>query len=163
MKLHTVLLLLVLALIALFAMLNWGVFLAPTELSLGYTTVRLPLGLVMLGLLVFVTILFLAFVVYLQGSVLLEARRHSRELQAHRALADQAEASRFTELRSFLEAELTKQSALNDESKTVILARIDRLEHDIRSSMEQSGNTLAAYIGELEDRLEKITPPSSAR
>lgn len=163
MKLHTVLLLLVFVLISLFAMLNWGVFLAPTELSLGYTTVQLPLGLVMLGLLAFVTTLFLAFVVYLQGSVLLEARRHSRELQTHRALADQAEASRFTELRSFLETELTKQSALSEESRTAILTRIDQLEHDFRLFMEQSGNTLAAYIGELEDRLEKITPPPSAR
>lgn len=163
MKLHSLLLLLVLMVIALFAALNWGVFLSPTELSLGYTTVHLPLGLVMLGLLVFVTMLFLAFVVYLQGSVLLEARRHSRELQANRELADQAEASRFTELRTFLETELTKQSAHSGDSNTAILTRIDRLENDFRSFMEQSGNTLAAYIGELEDRLEKIAPPPSVR
>ncbi|MHB1226798.1 MAG: hypothetical protein ACYC0O_04635 [Desulfurivibrionaceae bacterium] len=36
-----------------------------------------------------------------------------------------------------------------------MLARLDQLDRDLRSAVEQSGNTLAAYIGELEDRLEK--------
>jgi uncharacterized integral membrane protein len=161
MKLQSLLLLLILAVIAAFAALNWGVFVAPTELWFGFTSVQMPLGLLMLGLLAFITTLFLIFVVYLQGSVLLEARRHSRELQGNRELADRAEASRFTELRAFLETESTKQVSLNVESKAAVLARIDQLEHDFRAFTEQSGNTLAAYIGELEDRLEKITtlPP----
>lgn len=163
MKLNSLLLLLVLVAIAAFSALNWGVFLSPTELSLGYTTVNMPLGLIMLGLLVVVATLFLAFVVYLQGSVLFEARRHSRELQASRALADQAEASRFTELRTFLTAELTKQAVQNGDLRDALLARIDKLEHELRTSMEQSGNTLAAYIGELEDRLEKMSLPPPVR
>lgn len=163
MKLHSLLLLLVLAAIAAFAALNWGVFLSPTELSLGYTTVNMPLGLIMLGILVVVTTMFLAFVVYLQGSVLLEARRHSRELQANKELADRAEISRFTELRAFLDAELTKQSIQNRDSEGALLARIDKLEQELLSFMEQSGNTLAAYIGEMEDRLEKISLPPSVR
>ncbi len=163
MKIQTILLLVVLAVIAAFAALNWGVFISPTELSIGYTTVNMPLGLIMLGLMAIVTTLFLVYVVYLQGSVLLEARRHSKELQANRVLADQAEASRFTELRAFLEGELVKQSVQTGEHKEVILTRIDKLEREFQSFMEQSGNTLAAYIGELEDRLEKISTPPSAR
>lgn len=163
MKLQSVLLLIVFVAIAAFTALNWGVILSPTELSLGFTTINMPLGLIMLGLLAIVTTLFLTFVVYLQGSVLFEARRHSRELQANRELADRAEASRFTELRAYLEAELTKQSFQNDDSRNALLARIDKLEHEFQSYMEQSGNTLAAYIGELEDRLEKISTPPSVR
>ncbi|MDP2248504.1 MAG: LapA family protein [Nitrosomonadales bacterium] len=159
MKLHSILLLVILAVIAAFAALNWEVFLSSTELSLGFTTAQIPLGLVMLGLLVFMTALFLMFVVYLQGSALLETRRHSRELQVNRELADHAEASRFTELRTFLEAELSKQAILNTESKAAVLSRIDQLEQESRSFAEQSGNTLAAYIGEQEDRLDKITIP----
>ncbi len=161
MKLHSLLLLLILTIIAAFAALNWGVFLSPTELSLGYTSIQMPLGLVMLGLLAFITVLFLVFVVYLQTSVLFESRRHSRELQSNRDLADRAEASRFTELQTFLQTELTRQATLNVESKTAVLARVDQLENDLRTFMEQSGNTLAAYIGELDDRLEKISPPSA--
>ena len=153
MKLRTLFLLIVLVAIAAFAALNWNAFIAPSEVSLGVTSVRLPLGMVMLGLLLLLTVLFLAYMVYLQSSSLLETRRHSRELQAHRELADQAEASRFTELRAYLEAELAKQAGLHAESRAAVLARVGQLEHDLRDAMEQSGNTLAAYIGELEERL----------
>lgn len=163
MKLQSVLLLIVFVAIAAFTALNWGVILSPTELSLGFTTINMPLGLIMLGLLAIVTTLFLTFVVYLQGSVLFEARRHSKELQANRELADRAEASRFTELRAYLETELNKQSFQNDDARNVLLARIDKLELEFQSYMEQSGNTLAAYIGELEDRLEKISIPPVVR
>lgn len=155
MKLQTLLLLFVLAIIAAFSALNWGVFISPTALSLGFTEIQMPLGLIMLGLLAFVTVLFLVFVVYLQSTALLENRRISRELKANKELADQAEASRFTELRTYLEAELTKQTNQQEALKGSIFARIDQLEHDLRTATEHSGNTLAAYIGELEDRLEK--------
>lgn len=160
MKLSTLLLLLILTAIAAFAALNWNVFITPTELSLGFTTTQIPLGLAMLGLLAFLTALFLGFVVYLQASALLETRRHSRELQASRELADQAEASRFNELRNFLEAELLKLTNLHAGSKSEVIARIEQLEDNLHTAIEQSGNTLAAYIGELEDRLEKTKTPS---
>lgn len=155
MKLQSLLLLIVLAAIAAFSALNWGVFITPTALSLGITEIQMPLGLVMLGLLIFLTALFLVFVVHLQGTALMENRRISRELKANKELADQAEASRFTELRTFLDAELTKQNNLQAESRTTVISRIDQLERDLRAVTENSGNTLAAYIGELEDRLEK--------
>lgn len=161
MKLHTFLLLAVLAAIAAFAAMNWGVFIASTELSLGFAKVQMPLGLVMLGLLVFLTALFLIFVIYMQTSALLDTRRHSRELQANRELADQAEASRFTELHRFLEAELLKQENLRAELKSETFARFDKLEQDLRVFIEQSGNSLAAYIGELEDRIQRAAPPSA--
>ena len=155
MKARTLLLLLAVVAIAAFTALNWNAIMAPATLSLGVADVQAPLGLVMLGLVAFLAALFLVFVVYLQTSVLLEARRHARELQANRELADQAEASRFTELRGFLEMELKRQAGLDAESKAVVLARLDQLDRDLRSAVEQSGNTLAAYIGELEDRLER--------
>ena len=155
MKVRTLLLLLTLVAIAVFTALNWSAFMTPTTLSLGVANVQAPLGLVMLGLVAFLAALFLVFVVYLQTSVLLEARRYARELQASRELAGQAEASRFTELRGFLEAELKREAGLNAESRVVVLARLDQLDRDLRSAVEQSGNTLAAYIGELEDRLER--------
>ena len=163
MKLHTLLLLLALAAIAAFSAMNWGVLIAPTALSLGFTTVQMPLGLVMLGLMVFITALFLVFVVYLQGSALLETRRHTRELQINREVVERTEASRIAELRTFLENELSKQADLNVEAKSAVIGRIDQLEQDLRSLVEQSGNSLAACIGELDDRLEKITQIAPTR
>jgi len=36
-----------------------------------------------------------------------------------------------------------------------VQTRLDQLHQDLRSTIEQAGNTLAAYIGEFEDRLER--------
>lgn len=159
MKLHSLLLIIVLSIIAAFTALNWNVFVTPTDLSLGVAMVKMPLGMLMLGLVVFITILFLAYVVYLQTSVLLETRRHSREMQVNKELAEKAEASRFTELRNVLAAEMLKQANQNAESKATMLACVDQLGTSLRLSIEQSTNTLAAYMGELEDRLEQQTTP----
>lgn len=154
-KIFAILLFAVLVVITAIAILNWDSFITPTELSLGLTTAQIPLGLVMLGLVVLLAAIFLVYVVYLQSSALLETRRHTKELQANRELADQAEASRFTALRSYLEAELANQSKQRAESKAEMLARIALVDNNLHTMIEQSGNTLAAYIGELEDRLEK--------
>ena len=62
----------------------------------------------MLGLLAILTALFLGYVAYLQTTVILEWRRHAKELQTQRERADQAEASRFTELRAHLDTRLTE-------------------------------------------------------
>lgn len=155
MPIRTILLLVVVGLVAVFAALNWNAILAPTTLSLGVSEVQAPLGLIMLGLIVLLTTLFLMFIVYLQTSVLLEARRHAKELQANRELADQAEASRFTDLRSYLETELQSVAERDAETRAAVLEKIDTVDRDLRFLIEQSGNTLAAYIGELEDRIER--------
>lgn len=155
MPLRTILVLLVVVGIAVFAMLNWEEFTRPTTLRLGLGTVEAPLGLIMLGLTVLLLVLFLIFVTYLQTSVLLESRRHTRELQTQRQLAEQAEASRYSQLRQYLEAELLKLAAQQEQGQTRMSTRLDQLDRDLRQVIEQTGNTLAAYIGELEDRLQR--------
>ncbi len=136
---------LVLVLAGLFALINWPAFSALTPLSLGFTTVQAPLGLIMLGFIAFLCVLFTVWVISLQASSLLESRRQTRELQAQRDLADKAEASRFTELRAEL------------------MARLDRLQSDSRNAVEQNANAVAAQLGQLEDRLERdrsLAPPA---
>lgn len=135
MPLRTLLLLLFVALVAGFAALNWGAFAAPTTLNLGVAAVEAPLGLLMLGLVVLVALAFLGYVALFQGRLLLESRRHAKELQAQRQLADQAEASRFTELRTLLQAEVL------------------RLEGALRGEVRDSANSLAAMIAELDERI----------
>ena len=154
MYLRTLLILILLGAVAIFAAINWKAFIAPTTLSLVVATVEAPLGLILLVVLGLLTLLFLLYVVYLQSSILVENRRNARELQAQRELADQAEASRFSQLRLFLEKELGGLGGKTEESKVAVLAKLEALERDLRSVVEQSGNTLAAYIGEIEDRLE---------
>jgi len=153
MNLRSLLLILVLAAAAAFAALNWSAFNTPTTLSVGFDSITAPLGLIMLGFLAVVSVLFLTYIVYLQTSVLLEARRHARELQTHRTLADQAEASRFTELRKYVEGELQTRAARDAQLHEALLARIDRLDATVRTALNESNNTVAAHFGELEDRL----------
>lgn len=155
MKTRTLFLILVLVAIGGFTVLNWSAFLLPTTLNLGVGEVQAPLGLIMLGALVMVAAVFMVYILYLQTTVLLDTRQHTKELQSNRKLADQAEASRFTELRGFLDAELKRQLAQDAESRAAVVARIDRLERDLRTAVEQSGNSLAASLGELEDRLDR--------
>jgi len=155
MHIRTLLVLLVIGVMAVFAAVNWSSFMAPMTLSLLFATIQAPLGLIMLGFNALLTALFLLFIAYLQASLLVDTRRHARELQAQRTLADQAEASRIAELRSYLEAELPKLAEGISESRVALETRLDRLDRDLRSVVEQAGNTLAAYIGELEDRLER--------
>ncbi len=155
MKVRTLLLLVVLGLIAVFSALNWSAFMAPTILSLGFSTVQAPLGLIMLGALILLTAFFLVFVVYLQTSVLLDTRRQAREMQANRELMEKAETSRFTELRTFMESEMKRQTEQNAASKAALLTRLDQLDRDVLSAIEQSGNSVSAHVGELEDRLER--------
>ena len=155
MYLRTLLILIVLGAVAIFAAINWKAFMAPTTLSVVFATVEAPLGLILLAVVGLLTLLFLLYVVYLQSSVLVENRRNARELQTQRELAEQAEVSRINQLRSFLESELRRLGEKTEESKVVVLAKLEALERELRSVVEQSGNTLAAYIGEIEDRLER--------
>jgi hypothetical protein len=40
------------------------------------------------------------------------------------------------------------------ESNAAMVSRLEGLDRDLRSAIEQSTNSLAAYVGEIEDRLE---------
>jgi len=142
-------------LIAALAALNWGTLSAPTDVWLGFMTVSAPLGLIMLGLTVVLAAFFLVYVLYLHSSVLIDTKRHTKEMQAQRDLADKAEASRFTELRNFLEAQENKHMAQNADRQSALLARLDQLETSVRLRSDQTDNTVAAHIGQLEDRIER--------
>ena len=155
MYLRTLLIVIVLGVIAVFAYLNWHVVVLPASLSLGFATVEAPLGLILLAVTAALTLLFLIYLVYLQSAALIESRRYARELQSQRDIADNAEASRLKELRAFLELELQQQDNIVAEIRSLILARLDGLESDLGTKIEQSTNSLAASIGEFEDRFER--------
>jgi uncharacterized integral membrane protein len=135
MPFRTLLLLLVLGALALFVAVNWTAFTTPTSLSLLVGSIEAPLGLIMLMITGALAAVFLGYAFYLQTSLLLETRRMTRELATQRQLADQAEASRFTELKATVES------------------RLDRLEQGVRTAIDHAGNGLSAQIAELDDRM----------
>jgi uncharacterized integral membrane protein len=145
--------LLILVLIAGLAALNWSAFTARVPLNLLVTHAEAPLALVMLGVIAALTLLYLLFLAGSETRALLEGRRHVRELDAERKRADEAEASRYAQLRTYLEAELLALRAQTGDSAREVIARVERAEATLKAEVEQAGNTLAAYIGELEDRL----------
>jgi len=150
----------IMLLIAAFAALNWGTLSAPTAVWLGFMTVSAPLGLIMLGLTVVLAAFFLVYVLYLHSAMLIDTKRHTREMQVQRDLADKAEASRFTELRTFLEAQENKHMAHHADRHAAVLARIGELENAVQLRSDQTDNTVAAHIGQLEDRIERRPLPA---
>jgi hypothetical protein len=116
-------------------------------MSLGLATVEAPLGVVMLALTALLAAFALAYVLWLQGSVLMETRRHGKEMQVQRELADKAEASRFTEMKAFLQTQ-------SQQSHAALMERIETLESRLLARANESDNTTAAYWGQLENQLQ---------
>ncbi len=141
MRFRTLLALGVALLLAVFVVLNWRVFAAPAHVSLAVTSVDAPLGLLMLALFALGLLVLSAYVGVWQGTLLMEFRRQAKELQAQRTLAESAEASRFTELGSLIRTEL----ALSDQ-------RIATALDGLRRELEETENSLAATLAEMDDR-----------
>lgn len=147
--------LLLLVVLGVVAMLNLDVFAANTALSLGYTTVQVPLAGLLLGLLVVVSVVYMGWMLRMQTAALAQTRRYDKELQAQRALADQAEGSRLVELRQHVSAELQQIATAVAASQQAVLTRLDALERQHIRSLEEQSNSLSASIGELDDRLHR--------
>jgi uncharacterized integral membrane protein len=148
-------------LLAVFALLNWGAFSAPTALSLGFAEVQAPLGLLMLVVTGIVSGLFLVYIVYQQAGAILESRRYEKELRANRELADQAEASRFTELRAYLASELGRLQDERAAEAQRFSARLQQLEERLQERVDESARGLSAHLGEIEDKLDRVLAPGT--
>jgi uncharacterized integral membrane protein len=152
MSIRSILLIVVAALVAVFVAANWTVMTTPTDLSLIFTTVYAPVGVVMLCILGLMALVFFAFVAYLQSSVLVETRRHAKELAAQRELADKAEASRFTDLRAFLTDELARVHQQ---------VRVDRLEIGLRETspdgqLKQLADLSERHALDIQSRVDRL-------
>ncbi|MDP3832911.1 MAG: hypothetical protein Q8Q82_03035, partial [Hydrogenophaga sp.] len=94
---------------------------------------------------------------------LMEVRRITREASEQRHLADKAEASRFTELRQYLQTEQLATAARERELADKLQLKMDQVQAALTQVIEQTGNGLGASVGELEDRLERQLQPRSDR
>ncbi len=153
MRARTIFLIVGIFLIAGFAMLNVDEFTRTSVLSLGFTTMQVPLGLVMLLLVVAILLVFLATTIYMQSANLIETRQYARELTAQRALADKAEASRFTELRQYMESQAALGINRDVLNTAAIDHRLSQTEALVLHRLDQSDNTTAAYWGQHTDAM----------
>ncbi|HSR01176.1 MAG TPA: LapA family protein [Methylophilaceae bacterium] len=155
MKILNFIILIVFVGLIIFAISNWHAIITPIPLSLLFMEANAPLGLILLTITGLLALLFLGFVVYMQSSTLMLRKRLNRELEAQRKLAEEAEASRITELKNYLQAELQQLSNQNTDIHQKTTDKITNLETTVKDVIEETGSTLTAYIGEIEDKLEK--------
>lgn len=156
MKSRIALLVLIIVVIGVLAFFNFPYLAQTVPMSLGFTTVQAPLGLILMGLTALMAVVFIAYVIAMQGAWLLEARAHAKEMTAQRELADKAEASRFTELRIAIEN-------LHKEEERRLLERMDTLESHLHARAQESDNSTAAYVGQLEQQLRNTTSSAATR
>lgn len=148
-------------LITVFAVLNVDEFTRISTLNLGFTTMQLPLGLVMLLVLVAIMLIFLVTTLYMHSSNLIETRKYAKQLTAQRELADRAEASRFTELRHYMEAQAALATNRESSALTAFDSRLQRTEKLVLDRLEKSDNSSAAYWGQHGDSLMRNRPLNS--
>jgi len=124
-----------LVLLLMFAIANWSLLTATASLNFLFFTVEGPLGAILLGATLVLVALAAVYVLSLRTTMLMEMRRHTKELEAQRALADSAESSRFTELRM----------------------RIDALEAKLLEALAETTNSVSAYMGEVDEKLDRLS------
>jgi uncharacterized integral membrane protein len=143
--------LVVLLLLAVFSLANWSVLSAPATLSFIVFDVEGPLGVILLGAMLVVVGLFSLHALALRTNMLMEARRHNQELQAQRKLAETAEASRLSELRTQIEREFA------DVRATVggLGGQLDHNAQSMKQSLDEAANGLAALVAEMDDKIDR--------
>ena len=144
MRYRTVLAIATVILVAVFLIFNWSLFAAPATLNLLVTAVQVPVGVVMLALFAVIILALTIYVGMWQSTFLSEYRRQTKELQAQRILADNAEASRFTELGTVVRAEIAG-----------LELRLGTSLDGLRAEFRDAENSIAATLGEMDDRIQR--------
>lgn len=147
--------------LGVFTLANWDALNTPANLSFLVFHLEAPLGIVLLGAIVAFVALFTAYTLILRTAMLMDARRHERELRSQQKLAEQVEASRLSELRSQLEQSFAELRDMADTTRKELGTRLDGMEQTLRNVIEESGRSLSAYIGEVEDKLDRGSPPAA--
>jgi uncharacterized integral membrane protein len=155
MRAMSLFLVLLVALFLGFASLNWVPITTPTAVSLGFTEVQAPLGLILLAASGVLVGLLLVYIVFQQAGLIVESRRYAKEMKNQRELADRAEASRLTELRSYLEGELRRVAERLEAVRTDLAARTETSDQTSAARLADSIAGLTAHLGEMEDKLDR--------
>jgi uncharacterized integral membrane protein len=145
--------------LGVFTLANWDTLNTPANLSFLIFHLEAPLGIVLLGAIAAFVVLFTGYILILRTAMLMDARRHERELRSQQKLAEQAEASRLSELRNQLEQSFAELRDTEDTTRKELGTRLDGMEQTLRNIIEESGRSLSAYIGEVEDKLDHGSSP----
>jgi len=162
MKILSFIIIAILTLVAIFAAANWGVLMQTTPLSFVAFEIQGPLGMILLGITLVVVVLVVGYSTILRTNWLVESRRLNREVQKQRELAEQAETSRVSELRSLIELELTGVRTAIQEAAALTVARTESAERSLSGTLNEAINSLNAHIGYFDDKLNRVLPSENA-
>ncbi len=138
--------------VVVLVVLNWSVLGTATAISFGFAHVTVPLGLALLGFVLLLLAVFFSLLLRVQMRIVATHRRHNSELREQRQLVENAEASRYTELRQFLQQEL---AALREQQRLS--------EQRLHDELVSTANSLSACVGEIDERLERHFPAPPAQ
>lgn len=153
MRVVLVIIAIVFVMLLVFTAANWQILTTVTPLSFVAFSIEGPLGVILLGVCLTLTVLVVSYALLLRTNWLMESHRFSRQLEEQRELADRAETSRITALQEMLKYEFeTLTNALNkiEESNSL---RIEAAERSLGKIIEDTGNSLEANLGYLDDKL----------
>jgi uncharacterized protein HemX len=135
----------------MFTLANWSVLTATTSLSFIVFSLEGPLGVILLGAMLVLVALFVIYAMILRTHMLMESHRHNQEMQAQRKLAESAEASRLSELRTQIEREFAQlRTAIGG-----IDGQMDRHEQSMKQTLNEAVNGLSALGGEIDDKIDR--------
>jgi uncharacterized integral membrane protein len=148
----------VLFLLAGFTLVNWSVLSAPATLSFIAFDVEGPLGVILLGAMLVLVALFVLHALTLRTGMLMESRRQNQALEAQRKLAETAEASRLSEMRTQIEHEFTQLHA----AVGTLDGQMQQLEASMKQSLDEAANGLAALVAEMDDKVDRVLARNAA-
>lgn len=164
MKIRNIFLLLVLILMGVFLVINWGALSTEMTVNLIYTEIQAPLGIIVVGGLGALVMVLLIYMLWQQASVSMELRAAYKESRSARAAADDAEKSRFAESNRILLERIEKLEALmtarSDETLSAVRQESARVEERFKAFSEaqkkiQEENAVLVnkQLGDLEKRV----------
>ena len=154
MRARMLLLVLAVLLVAGFAAQNWTEINRTSTLNFGVMTAEAPMGLILLTLLGLLALAYLATAASMRTQALIESRQNARALHQQRELAEKAEASRFTDLRSVLDGHLREMRQRETIGNTEVERTMAQHQRELRNQLEQMYHLLVSRLGELERRID---------
>jgi hypothetical protein len=115
--------------IATFTAMNWQTLNASTAINLVFWRVSAPLGLVMIGALVVLTLFYLAFLVWLETRALMQINNLALSREPAAGLGD---------LRTDVERQIDGLRIETAESNRALVNRIEQFEETIRRELRNS-------------------------
>lgn len=148
MKIRTLGMLLIVIVMAVFLIINWGTLSQVTTVNLVYTEMEAPLGIIVVAAFAAVVVLLMAYTVWQQASVMMELRAAYKEAPTARQMAEDADKSRIAEIRADFKERMEKMEAL-------LATRTDEVIRLMAERNQLEDETLSKFRAEQQARADE--------